>query len=116
MGNNKETYVANVLEMMKAHFGNAVKSYWVYDDDLCPGCMTHPIDVMIYEGKKTVSLNGFMYRAKGVLIGYPLCEQCAKEVMANAKKEPKNDKTSRHLSIEKNLIDAYHRYLASLAA
>ena len=113
---NKETYVANVLEMMKAHFGNAVKSYWVYDDDLCPGCLTHPIDVMIYEGQRAVSINGFMYRAKGVLIGYPLCELCAKEVLANAKNDPKNDKTSRHQFIEKNLIAAYHRYLDSLDA
>ncbi len=113
---NKDINADNVLEMMKAHFGNAAKAYWVYDGDLCPGCMTHPIELMDYEGQPSVSLNGFMYRAQGVLIGYPLCERCCKEIMARAKYDPQNDKTSRHQAIEKNLIEAYHRYLASLDA
>jgi hypothetical protein len=96
--------------MMKAQFGRAVKAYWFYDGDLCPCCLSSPIDEMIFEGKKALSINAFMYRERGVLIAYLLCGQCAQEILAQSPKEP----TSRHKAIENNLVSAYLHHVNSL--
>ena len=100
-----------ILDAFKAHFGNTVKSYWMYEGEMCPGC-GQELDMLEYEGEPTLSINGFMYRAKGVLIAYPLCSECASVVMAATPMVP----TPRHQTIERNLINAYHRYLDSLDA
>jgi hypothetical protein len=55
MPKEKELTPEGIIEMMKAQFGNAVKAYWFYDGDLCPCCLTRPIDEMIFEGKKALS-------------------------------------------------------------
>ena len=96
-----------ILDVMKAQFGDAAKAYWVYDGDLCPCCLKRKIDEMMYEGKKALSINAFMYRERGVLIAYMLCGQCATDIMAQSKNGP----TSMHKSIEANLINAYLRHL-----
>lgn len=111
MRRSKKDFTASILDLLKARFGNAAKSFWVYEDDRCPCCM-NPVDFMIYEGKKTLSINGFMYREKGVLIGYLMCGQCANAIMAHLRYE----KTDMHVTIEANLISAYKRYMASLDA
>jgi hypothetical protein len=112
----KQDSAAAILNAMvsfgKAQFGEAVKAYWVYDGDLCPCCLKRPVDVMKYKGKDALSVNGFMYRERGVLIGYLLCGLCAREIFETSRKW----QTRRHDDIEKNLISAYHRYLASLDA
>ena len=108
-----------ILELMymqgKAQFGEAVKSFWLYAGDLCPGCLARPIDKIKFKGKDALSINGFMYRSRGVLIGYFLCDICANYIFKEAQKNPFKQ-TPLHADIERNLADAYHRYLASLDA
>lgn len=106
------------LQMMKAQFGDAVKSFWFYEGDRCPCCgKLNPIEEMT-ERERTVSLNGFMYRARGVLIGYILCMNCANDVMAACQEKTAQltGTTSLHQKIEQNLILAYQRYMSSLNA
>ena len=111
-----EALAAQIVEMMmsfgQAQFGDAVKSYWVYADELCPGCRKRPIDAMKYKGKEGLAINSFIYRERGVLIGYLLCSQCAKGIYEGT---PRSD-DELHQNIERNLIAAYHHYLASLNA
>jgi len=118
MSSKKDDIIETYLNMMKAQFGHAVKSFWFYDGDLCPCCATNPIDEMLYRGKRAVSLNGFMYRAKGVLIGYVLCGDCANAVMKKCRERQAqiDGTTSLHQTIEQNLILAYNRHISSLDA
>lgn len=109
MDSERDDFFEGILDMMKAHFGNAARAFWVYDGDLCPCCRTRKIDIMDYQGKKALSINAFMYRDMGVLIGYMLCGRCANSIMAQCKNGP----TSMHSSIEDNLTDAYLCYLNS---
>ena len=88
---------------------------WVDDGDLCPGCLARPIDKIKFKGKDALSINGFMYRRRGVLIGYFLCDVCANFIFKEAQKNPFKQ-TPLHSDIERNLADAYHRYLSSLDA
>ena len=104
-----------MLRQSKAHFGSAVKAFWFYEGDLCPGCMSRPIGVIKIKGKDALAINAFIYRPRGVLIGYFLCEICAKYVFNEAQKNPYKQ-TPLHADIEQNLKDAYHKHLASLDA
>jgi len=99
----------------KAQFGDAIKSFWFYDGDLCPACIQRPIGVVKYKGKDALAINAFIYRERGVLIGYFLCETCAKYIFKEAQKNPYHQ-TPIHADIERNLIAAYHKHLASLNA
>jgi len=99
----------------KAQFGDAIKSFWFYDGDLCPACTERPIGVVKFKGKDALAINAFIYRERGVLIGYFLCESCAKYIFKEAQKNPYRQ-TSKHTDIERNLITAYHKHLASLDA
>lgn len=113
---DRETIAAQIIEMMmtygRAQFGDAVRAYWVYADDLCPGCLKRPIDFFKVKGQDALALNSFIYRERGVLIGYLLCSQCAKGIYEAT---PRSD-DALHQNIERNLIAAYHRYLAALNA
>jgi len=97
----------------KAQFGNTIKSFWFYDSDLCPACTERPIGVVKFKGKDALAINAFIYRERGVLIGYFLCEICAKYIFKEAQKNPYRQ-TLKHADIERNLITAYHKHLASL--
>ena len=44
----------------KAHFGNAIQSFWFYDDDLCPGCARRSIGVIKFKGQNHLSLNALI--------------------------------------------------------
>ncbi|MDP2975374.1 MAG: hypothetical protein Q8N45_04080 [Anaerolineales bacterium] len=99
----------------KAQFGAAIKSFWFYDGDLCPACAQRPIGVVKYKGKDALAINAFIYRERGVLIGYFLCETCATHIFKEAQKNPYRQ-TLIHADIERNLIAAYHKHLASLDA
>jgi len=99
----------------KAQFGDAIKSFWFYDGDLCPACTKRPIGVVKFKGKDALAINAFIYRERGVLIGYFLCESCAKTIFKEAQKNPYKQ-TPIHADIERNLITAYHKHLASLDA
>ena len=104
-----------MLTQGKAQFGDAVKSFWFYEGDLCPGCMARPIGVIKMKGENAVAINGFIYRPRGVLIGYFLCGTCANYIFKEAEKNPYKE-TPKHADIERNLISAYHKHLASLDA
>ena len=104
-----------MFEQGKAQFGDAVKSFWFYDDEFCPGCAVRPIGVVKFKGKDSVAINGFMYRQRGVLIGYFLCGTCAAHIHSEAQKHPYTE-TPLHAEIEKNLIAGYHKHLSSLNA
>lgn len=106
--------LAELFARSKAQFGNAVKSFWFYDGDLCPGC-GQEIDTVKLKGKEAVSINAFIYRQRGVLIGYILCGRCAGAVFLASKKRPRQP-TPRHLVIEQTLIAAYDRRMASFDA
>ncbi|OFX16643.1 MAG: hypothetical protein A2Z18_10200 [Armatimonadetes bacterium RBG_16_58_9] len=110
MPKEKMSSAEDVLDMMKAQFGDAVKAYWFYDGDLCPCCLLRPVGEMMYDNLKAVSINAFMYRERGVMIAYLLCGQCAEEIISQSPKEP----TSKHKAIENNLISAYLDYVNSL--
>jgi len=105
--------VNKMFRQAKAQFGDVVKSSWLYVGDLCPGCAKNPIDAMKYKGKDALSINAFIYRERGVLIGYFLCETCAKYIFKEAQKNPYRQ-TPLHADIERSLIAAYHQHLASL--
>jgi len=112
MAKKDEGFAESIINMMKAQFGSAVKAYWFYDGDLCPCCLVHPISELIYKGQKALSINAFMYRERGVMIGYLLCGHCGQQIMEQSKNGP----TSLHEAIEKNLTAAYLGYLNSLDA
>ncbi|MFO7684121.1 MAG: hypothetical protein R6X34_29160 [Chloroflexota bacterium] len=113
---NQEEYVEQALIsiflQVQEHFGDAIKSYWFYDSDNCPGC-GYKLTIFKKDGKDSLSMNTFIYRQKGVLIGYFLCGNCAKRVFRDAKKNP-GVQTSVHDRIEATLIAAYQKYMNSL--
>ena len=113
---NTDEYAEDILGQMflqaRAQFGSAVKSFWFYGGDSCPGCR-RKVDFMKVKGKDALSVNGFMYRKRGVLIGYILCGRCAKAIFRDAKRNP-GQETARHMVIELSLINGYHKYMNSL--
>lgn len=90
-------------------FGKAIKGFWFYEPDPCPGC-GRTIDAMKYKGQRAMSLNAFIYRERGILIGYVLCSQCGKQVFKAVETNP-GKQTPLHATIEANLIKAYLQYL-----
>lgn len=86
-------------------FGKAIKGFWFYEPDPCPGC-GRAIDAMKYKGQRSLSLNAFIYRERGILIGYVLCSQCGKQVV-QAGQVNSDKQTALHTTIEGNLIKAY---------
>jgi hypothetical protein len=119
---NSRDHTAAVDEMLnklflqaKAQFGNAIQSFWFHDNDLCPACAQRSIDAMKYEGQNALSLNAFIYRERGVLIGYFLCAACARQIFQSAQVNPYTQ-TPLHAEIERNLIAAYQNHLKRLNA
>ena len=104
--------LAQMFLQMHAHFGDAIKSYWFNDSGICPGC-GRQVGVVKHKGKDAVSLNAFIYREVGVLIGYFLCQRCMKEVFRTAKRTP-GQQGPRHDAIEANLMAAYQQYVSAL--
>jgi len=109
-----ESLLAHMFQQAHAQFGNAVKSHWFHGSDLCPGCGME-VDAMQFKGKEALSLNAFIYRERGVLIGYLLCGRCAGKIMKDAEKNPYQE-TALHAKIEKNLIESYKKYIRTLDA
>ena len=98
-----------LFQQARAQFGRAVKSYWFYDAAPCPGC-GREIDVMKHEGKDALSVNAFIYRERGVLIGYVLCGRCAKQIFKASQRNP-HKQIPLHDQIEANLVKAWHHHL-----
>jgi hypothetical protein len=90
-------------------FGKAIKTYRFHDEETCPGCGRR-INLSKANGEDVLSLNAFIYRERGVLIGYLLCSRCAKQVFRDNKRNP-GQETSLHNTIEANLVIAYLRTL-----
>ena len=100
---NKE--ISDLLEQLfrqaQMQFGAAIKSRWFYDGDGCPGC-GRKINTMKFKGQDALSLNAFIFREHGVLIGYMLCGKCAKQIFKKSETNPLGP-TPLHAEIEKNL-------------
>lgn len=100
--------ISNLLEQLfrqaQLQFGPAVKSRWMHDGDVCPGC-GREIDGMKWKGKNALSLNAFIFREHGVLIAYLLCGKCARQVINATQNLP------LHAEIEKTLKAAYVKHL-----
>ena len=109
-----ENVLAQMFQQAHAQFGDAVKSHWFHGSEICPGCEIE-VDAMKFKGKEALSLNAFIYRERSVLIGYLLCGRCASKIMRDAEKNPYKE-TPLHAKIEKNLIEAYKRYVRTLDA
>ncbi len=113
---NSDESIDNALTQMflqmQAQFGDAVKSYWFNDSGICPGC-GQQVGKVQYKSKDVVSLNAFIYREVGVLIGYFLCQRCMKEVFRTAKQTP-GQQGPRHDAIEANLVAAYQQHVSAM--
>ena len=111
-----DEYINNALAKMflmaHAQFGDSVKSYWFNHTGICPGC-GRQAERIKHKGKDALSLNAFIYREVGVLIGYFLCQRCAKEVFRTAKQTP-GQQGLRHDAIEANLRAAYQRHMSMM--
>jgi hypothetical protein len=83
-----------ILSLMPAQgerqWGNAVKSFWFYDSDLCPGRMAPPVGAMKIKGGQGLPINAFIYRPRDVLIGYFLVENAPVLSTARQRKIPSN--------------------------
>ena len=108
-----ENILKAMYEQGKAQFGSAMKGFWLYEGDLCPACLQNSAGEVNFQGEKALSINGFMYRERGILIGYFLCEICTLFIHEHAKKHPYQE-TPLHTKIETNLKEAYQRHLSSL--
>lgn len=108
---NKE--ISDLLDQLflqaKIQFGSAIRSRWFHDGDGCPGC-GREVDEMKFKGKRALSLNAFIYRDHGVLIGYLLCGKCANYILKESKKNP-FEQTPLHGEIESNLKKAFLKHL-----
>jgi hypothetical protein len=102
---DEKDHVEGLLDQLaafgEARFGDAIREYWFYRGDLCPGCMRRPAGAVKYKGRKALSLNCFMYWERGVLIGYLLCGHCVRTVAR------KSGESKIHQTIERNLIVGY---------
>ena len=105
--------INKMFRQARAQFGSAVKSSWLYDGGLCPGCARNLVGALKRKGEKTLSVNAFIYRERGVLIGYFQCETCASYIFEEAQKNPYHE-TPLHANIERNLIAAYQEHSATL--
>jgi hypothetical protein len=113
---NQEEYAEQAMITMflqaRERFGDAIKSYWFYESENCPSC-GYKATLFKRDGKDLLSLNTFIYRERGVLIGYFLCGNCAQRVFRNAKKNP-GVQISVHDRIEATLMAAYQKHMNSL--
>ncbi len=96
----------------KTQFGDAIRSFWFYNGDRCPACNQRSVGVIKFNNKSALSMNAFIYRERGVLIGYLLCETCARRIFQDAQKNPYTQ-TPLHAAIERNLISAYLSFITN---
>ncbi len=114
---NEEEIDATLMQFFaqaRAQFGDAVKAYWFNDSEKCPACL-RTVDTFKMKGHDRISLNGYIFRKKGILIGYFLCGRCAKRIFKDAKQNP-YQQTEVHEHIEANLEKAYLTHMNSMDA
>ena len=109
--NKKEIFdlFEQLFRQAEMQFGSAVRSRWFHDGDGCPGCGSE-IKKMKFKKQDALSINAFIYREHGVLIGYLLCGKCAKHIIKVSEKDPVSP-TFLHAEIEKNLKQAFLKHL-----
>ncbi len=104
----KKNEISELMDQLylqaKIRFGSVMKGATFHDRDECPGC-GGKITAGKHKGKETLSLNTFIFREHGVLIGYLLCGKCGKKVIKATSDTP------LHAEIEKNLKKAYLSHL-----
>ncbi|MFT5193008.1 MAG: hypothetical protein ACI9EW_000186 [Cellvibrionaceae bacterium] len=101
--------LAEIFLKSRDQFGDALKSFWFYEPDPCPGC-GREIDTVKLQSGRGLSMNTFIYRKRGILIGYFLCGRCGKRIHDGAAKNPGKE-TDLHAKIEESLIKGYERKL-----
>ncbi len=106
-----EETLARMLIIAQTQWGHWIRSYWFYEADRCPGC-EGLLDTLRIKGREALSLNVFIYRRRGVLIGYCLCRRCAGAIFMAAHKRP-GVQIGLHVRIEERLIEAYERHIAA---
>ncbi|MCL4262210.1 MAG: hypothetical protein KJ069_03310 [Anaerolineae bacterium] len=106
--------LTKIFLQMQAQYGRAIKGFWFNEEDDCPGC-GRAIDSWKTKKGDALSLNVFIYRGRGILIGYFLCSRCAKEIFKAAKRNP-GVQIARHGIIETNLTNAYLKHMRSMDA
>ena len=110
MKNNEiENLLDQLFRQAQTQLGTGVKGRWLHDGDGCPGCGKE-ITVTKYKKQDALSLNAFLYRDHGVLIGYMLCGKCATHILREAEKRP-SGKLAIHEVIERNLKQAFLKHL-----
>ena len=105
-----EAAMEKMLALCQAQYGDAIKTYWFYSESVCPCCAKRQTAVFKHKNENAVSLNAFMYRERGVLIGYVLCGFCISELLKTSKKR----QAIMHENIEKNLIAAYQKHVSQM--
>ena len=113
--NVADEMLGKLYAQAKAQFGDAIQSYWFYNGDRCPPCSQRPVGIIKVNDKSALSLNAFIYRERGVLIGYLLCETCARRIFQDAQKNPYTQ-TPLHGAIERNLKSAYLAFITNTDA
>lgn len=107
MSNNEIVALFDDLyHRLKMQSGGVIRSRWFHTEADCPGC-GKKLTNMKYEGKNAISLNTFIFREHGVLIGYLLCGKCAKQLFK--KDEDPLKHLPLHDAIEKTLKASYLR-------
>ena len=109
-----EALMAQLFGHARMQFGNAIRGHWFYESQRCPVCR-RSVDAGNSGRSQTLSLNAFIYRERGVLIGYLLCARCAHRIMRSAQKRP-GVQTALHDQIEQTLIQAYQEHISSMDA
>ena len=104
--------MTQALMQVHAQFGDAIKSHWFNESEICPD-YGRQVGYIKHKGKDAISLNFFIHRKPGVLIGYFLCDRCQKEIFRAAKRNP-GVQIARHDAIESNLVTAYQQHMSTL--
>jgi hypothetical protein len=109
-----EQAMIQMFAQMRTRFGRAVKGHWFYDSEACPGC-GRKVSPMRHKGKDALSLNAYIYRKRGILIGYILCGRCATEIHRAARRNP-GVQIAVHDIIETTLGNAYEAHMNRMDA
>lgn len=113
--NVADEMLEKLYTQVKTQFGDAIQSFWFYNGNRCPACNQRSVGVIKFNDKNALSMNAFIYRERGVLIGYLLCETCARRIFQDAQKKPYTQ-TPLHAAIERNLISAYISFIKNTDA
>ena len=107
-------YIATQFDKMVAlyrrQYGHLFTTTWWYESEWCPCCGRRPVGLWANpEGQTALSLNGWIYRERQVLIGYLLCRRCVEDL---TRASPAQEITM-HRQIEGRLRAAYQQALGA---